>query len=246
MFVLYAIPIGILAGYLLGGRLDRLAELRLRWVPLILLGLAVQAVIFTDAGGRLVGGAGPALYIASTAAVFVAVLRNIRVPGVALIAIGAGCNLAAIVANAGYMPADPAAIASIGGLPPGYTNSDVVEHAALLPLTDLFALPVVAAVRQRVQRRGRADRGRCRGDDRACDATCVRRPGRRRSRPTPSGLTCCRPQTDLPTVLRILLTWPPRKMRATIATMAIRARISAYSARPWPSSSRSNSESARR
>ncbi len=59
----------------------------------------------------------------------------------AVIAIGAGCNLAAIVANGGFMPADPAAMASIGGLPPGYINSDIVEHAALLPLTDQFALP---------------------------------------------------------------------------------------------------------
>src|SRR3970282_1734441 len=40
--------------------------------------------------------------------------------------------------------------------------------------------------------------------------------------------------------LRILLIWPPRNSSATIATMAMRARISAYSARPWPSSSRSN------
>src|SRR4051812_30875585 len=31
--------------------------------------------------------------------------------------------------------------------------------------------------------------------------------------------------------------WPPRKIRATIATIAMSARISAYSARPWPSSS---------
>src|SRR5687768_17440922 len=45
-------------------------------------------------------------------------------------------------------------------------------------------------------------------------------------------------QIDLPTWLRMLLTWPPRKIRAMIATIAIRARISAYSARPWPSSSR--------
>ena len=64
----------------------------------------------------MVGDAGPAIYVASTAAVFVAVLRNIRVPGVAVIAVGAGCNLAAIVANGGWMPADPAALASIGGL----------------------------------------------------------------------------------------------------------------------------------
>src|SRR6478752_2299038 len=40
----------------------------------------------------------------------------------------------------------------------------------------------------------------------------------------------------------MVLTWPPRKMRATIATIAIRARISAYSARPWPSWSRRKNE----
>ena len=124
MFILYAIPIGIVAGLLTGGRLGRLGELRLRWVPLILLGLAVQVAIFTDAVGRAVGDAGSGdLRGVRDAIVFVAVLRNVRVPGVALIAIGAGCNLAAIVANGGWMPADPAALASIGGLGSGYTNS---------------------------------------------------------------------------------------------------------------------------
>ena len=141
MFVLSAIPIGILIGYLIGGRLDRLAGLRLHWVPLILVGLALQVAIFTDAGGRLVGEAGPALYVASTAAVFIAVLRNVRVPGVAVIAVGAGCNLAAIVANGGWMPADGAALGSVGGLGPGYTNSIVVADPALRLLTDVFALP---------------------------------------------------------------------------------------------------------
>ncbi len=141
MFVLCAIPIGIVIGLLAGGRLERLGDLRLRWVPLMLLGLAVQVVIFTDAGGRIVGDAGPAIYVASTALVFVAVLRNIAVPGVALIAVGAGCNLAAIVANGGWMPADPAAVESIGGLANGYTNSILVPDPALRLLTDLFALP---------------------------------------------------------------------------------------------------------
>ena len=141
MFVLYAIPIGIVIGLLAGGRLGRLAELRLRWVPLILLGLAVQVAIFTDAVGRAIGDAGPALYVASTALVLVAVLRNVTVPGVWLIAIGAGCNLAAIVANGGWMPADPTALESIGGLANGYTNSIVVADPALGPLTDIFALP---------------------------------------------------------------------------------------------------------
>src|SRR2546426_12224793 len=47
-----------------------------------------------------------------------------------------------------------------------------------------------------------------------------------------------RDQIEPPTLDRIVLTCWPRKMRAMIATIAIRARISAYSARPWPSSSR--------
>ena len=59
----------------------------------------------------------------------------------ALIAIGAGCNLAAIVANGGWMPADPVALTSVGGLGSGYTNSIVTGTPALAPLTDLFALP---------------------------------------------------------------------------------------------------------
>jgi hypothetical protein len=67
VFILYAIPIGIVIGFLLGGRLDRLGELRLRWVPLMLLGLVVQVAIFTEAVGRAAGDAGPAIYVASTA-----------------------------------------------------------------------------------------------------------------------------------------------------------------------------------
>ena len=141
MFILYAIPIGIVVGALAGGRLEGLAGLRLRWVPLILVGLLVQVAVFTDAVGRAVGDAGPSIYVASTVAVFVAVLRNVRVPGVVLIAIGAGCNLAAIIANGGWMPADPDALAAIGGLDDGYTNSILVPDPVLRPLTDIFALP---------------------------------------------------------------------------------------------------------
>jgi hypothetical protein len=141
MFILYAIPVGIVLGYLAGGRLERLNGIRLHWVPLILVGLAIQIVIFSELGGRLVGAAGPATYIASTAAVFVAVLRNLRIPGIAVVAVGAGCNLAAIAANGGWMPAEPTALVSVGGLAGGYTNSVVVANPPLHPLSDLFALP---------------------------------------------------------------------------------------------------------
>jgi Family of unknown function (DUF5317) len=141
VFILYAIPFGIVAGYVAGGRLERLGALRLRWAPLALLGLAIQVLIFSAPVSGLVGDAGPAIYIASTAVVLIAVLRNLAIPGVALIAIGAACNLAAIVANGGWMPADATALASVGGLPAGASNSIVVADPALGLLTDLFALP---------------------------------------------------------------------------------------------------------
>jgi Family of unknown function (DUF5317) len=141
LFILYAIPIGIVAGYFLVGHISRLAELRLRWVPLALLGLLIQLVLFGDMFGSPFGDASPAVYVASNLLVFATVLRNVRVPGMALAAVGAASNLLAILANGGFMPADPAALASVGLGGPGYTNSVVLTDPALPFLTDLFALP---------------------------------------------------------------------------------------------------------
>lgn len=140
MFILYAIPVGILAGYLLGGRLDRLSALRFRWAPLALLGLAVQVALFSEPLAGMVGDAGPAIYVASAVAVLAAVLRNLDVAGLPIVAVGATSNLLAIVANGGSMPTHPDAAAAIGGVSPG-SNSIVATDPALAPLTDIFAIP---------------------------------------------------------------------------------------------------------
>jgi hypothetical protein len=141
MFILYAIPVGIVAGYLLGGRLEGLGSVRLRWAPLAMVGLAVQVALFSDPLAEVVGDAGPPIYVASTAIVLVAVLRNLDISGVVIIALGACSNLVAIIANGGYMPANADALASIGGVAPGFSNSSVVSDPALGPLTDIFAIP---------------------------------------------------------------------------------------------------------
>ena len=58
-----------------------------------------------------------------------------------LVALGAVANLAAITANAGFMPASAEALAT-AGLPPGdHLNSVVVASPALQPLTDIYAIP---------------------------------------------------------------------------------------------------------
>jgi hypothetical protein len=143
VFVLYAIPLGIAIGYLMGGRLDRLGQLQFEWGWLAVVGLAIQIVLFSgfvEAGqGR---GVGEAIYVASTGAVLVAVWRNLSVPGLPVVAVGAISNLAAIVANEGIMPTTAEALAAAGmGADEGFSNSAVVPDPALAPLTDIFALP---------------------------------------------------------------------------------------------------------
>jgi hypothetical protein len=142
VFILYAIPLGIIVGLVRGGRVGTLAELRFEWAWLALAGLAAQVVLFSEPVGAAVGGAGPILYVASSLVVLAAVLRNRRLPGLKLIGVGAISNLLAIVANGGYMPADAAALA-FAGLDPatGFSNSIVTNRAVLGPLTDVFAMP---------------------------------------------------------------------------------------------------------
>jgi hypothetical protein len=142
MFILYALILGVVLGVVLGGRAAGLGSIQFRWAPLILAGLITQLVLFTDAVASRVGDLGPAIYVGSTLLVGVAVLRNLMIPGVPLIVLGAVANMAAILANGGFMPATPAALAALGKSPPTiYSNSAVVPDPALAFLIDQFALP---------------------------------------------------------------------------------------------------------
>ncbi len=143
--MLYALAIGILAGLALGGRLGGLAAFPLRWWPLAILGLGVQLVLFAGPVAERIAVLGAPLYVASTTLVLLVVLRNIRLPGFPLIAVGAGANLAAVVANGGLMPTTAEALATAGlsaaTALPGYSNSAIVANPVLGPLTDVLALP---------------------------------------------------------------------------------------------------------
>ena len=141
MFMLWAIPAGMLAGLVLGGRLGNLAAFRFRWGWLAVAGLIVQVVLFSPAGNAAASAWSAWIYLGSTLTVFLAVLRNLNVSGMPVVALGALSNLAAIAANGGAMPADPAALA-IAGLPAeDHLNSVVLAKPALRPLTDIFAIP---------------------------------------------------------------------------------------------------------
>ena len=142
MFILYAVVLGLVAGVLLGARFDRLAQLPVRWSWLAVAGLVVQIILFWRGVGNALGAAAPLVYVGSTVAVFVFVLRNLRITGFPLIALGAASNLVAIVANGGYMPASPEALRQLAEAgPEGYSNSIELANPAFWFLTDIFVLP---------------------------------------------------------------------------------------------------------
>jgi len=142
MFILYAIPIGLFVGLILGGRFAGLADLHLRWSRAILVGLLIQVVLFSEPVSERIGSFGPPIYVASTALVIAAVLANRAIRGMVVVAAGAASNLAAILANGGYMPAGSEAAASLGKAhSAGYSNSAFIPDPMLAPLTDIFALP---------------------------------------------------------------------------------------------------------
>jgi hypothetical protein len=142
MFILYPIILAVVVAVLTGGSLAGLSDLRLRHARLVAAAFLVQVVLFAGPVSAQIGALGPPLYVASTAVVLAVVIYNARIPGLAIVAIGAGCNLAAITANGGYMPADPAALEALGhGVNAGYSNSSVVAEPALRFLTDIYVLP---------------------------------------------------------------------------------------------------------
>jgi MFS family permease len=114
----------------------------IRWAWLAVLGVMLQATLMLPLVATRLGPAAPVVYVASSLAVLACVLRNVRVPGLALVALGGISNLVAVIANGGYMPVSPEAARLAGHGPvTGYTNTVEKVGAVLQPLTDIFVVP---------------------------------------------------------------------------------------------------------
>ncbi len=153
MVLILSIVLGLVIGLLAGGRLERLGQVRITWAPLAITGLAIQLVLFSPPVVAWIGdlgAAGPVVYVGSTALVLAALLRNLRQPGLALIALGAALNAVVILANGGYMPVSPDALAAIGRLEPSgtYANTVLATSGTLLPwFGDIIPLPLPVPLR---------------------------------------------------------------------------------------------------
>ena len=142
MFILYAIVAGLVIGFLLGGRPAGLASITVRWSALIVGGMLAQVILFSAPVTERIGDLGPWVYVLTTGVVLVAVFANWRIPGLAIVALGAASNFVAIIANGGYMPAGAGAMAALGRAEDtAYSNSALLAHPALEPLPDIFYIP---------------------------------------------------------------------------------------------------------
>jgi hypothetical protein len=123
MLLLSFIPFGLLIGFLSGGTLSNLGNLKLRWLPLVFPSLAIQWLIFPlFSGSALISVGNEALHLLSYALLAVWIVINVRVLPIALVGAGAACNFAALVANGGLMPA----------------SSEAIQRAGLVNLADVL------------------------------------------------------------------------------------------------------------
>ena len=144
MFLVPAILVGALVGLLLGGHLERLADLRLRHVWLFFLAIGLQLVAFPWLlmPWQVPGGAATALSVASYGCLVAVTAANLRLWGMAIAGLGMAANLVAILANDGHMPALPRAMADAGLRYQGVHNNSVADGSPTLSwLVDRWAAP---------------------------------------------------------------------------------------------------------
>lgn len=140
-----ALPLvaALLAAPLLGGRWSLLGRVQLRALPLFYVAIALQIVAFPARRlpWRTPDRIAIVLWLVSYGLFAVALLRNLRVPGVPLVAAGLVSNVAAIVSNGGHMPALPSALRAAGLHFEQSRNSARLAHPHLGLLVDRWAVP---------------------------------------------------------------------------------------------------------
>ncbi len=107
--------LGIIVGWLRGGKILRLAELTLPGWPLALLALALQLLIKGAFYYRweLISAAAPSLYLLSFVPLLYFVYLNRNRRGMPLLGLGLLLNLIVIAANEGAMPVNLAGLAPL-------------------------------------------------------------------------------------------------------------------------------------
>jgi hypothetical protein len=127
---------------LAGGKLSRLADVKLRAPGLAVAAIAIQVVIVSILPGSI-GALGEPLHMASYLLLGVFAVLNRGIAGLPVIALGGLSNFICITVNGGVMPADPDALRAIGRSPSSdeFINSTALAHPKLALLGDIIPTP---------------------------------------------------------------------------------------------------------
>jgi hypothetical protein len=143
MIVVFGFLLVLVAIQWLGGELTRSIALPLRGYWLVFAAMIIQVAITTWLADAVSGATGDVLHLASYALAAAFFVVNRGVPGILTVGAGGACNLAAIVANGGVMPASKWAVDTAGLpiRPEEFANSQALANPRLLFLGDVFAVP---------------------------------------------------------------------------------------------------------
>jgi hypothetical protein len=144
MVLLLAVLLGLACGLILGGRPGRLADLQLRGIPIFMVVVACQLVIFPTGlfPWTIPDVVATIIAFATYGLLTLLAVLNRRIRGFSTAAVGMLCNLVAIGANGGHMPALPSAMRAAGLSYSGVHNNSVADaHPNVAWLVDRFGAP---------------------------------------------------------------------------------------------------------
>jgi len=142
--LLESIVLAVFIGFLAGGKLTTLLEVRVKKVGLLIVGALLQAVAFWSVKSNLdfgFSGVVPILHSFSYLLLLGFTVVNRSFPGISIVSLGIALNALVISLNGGLMPVDPTYLpeASLRLLQAGTgTHGLVTEMTHLKFLADIF------------------------------------------------------------------------------------------------------------
>lgn len=137
--ILTGVVLAVLVALLRGGKLERLTDLGLRWLPAVWVALCLRAIVPLLESRGLVWA--PWLQVGAYLLLLWAVWLNVSVPGMKLFGLGSLLNFLVIVANGGTMPVSATAFKTLEmtKMPSG-THSLLTAETRLRLLADIIPI----------------------------------------------------------------------------------------------------------
>jgi hypothetical protein len=143
MVFLNFVALGVIVGLVLGGSLSALADIDLRALRLVFVAIGLQVLAFPSGvlPWALPELASRGLWLASYTLLVGFLVGNRSFTGIRIAAAGVGCNLVAVLANGGLMPALPSALRGAGRHYDLHNNSITRARPSVSWLVDRWATP---------------------------------------------------------------------------------------------------------